>query len=126
MNSLTVKRAMQIAPGDIILRHPGRPEESGEWTVKAHHALRHTEVIDYVDADGADGRFVVSLAAKLLVRLPETLTADERPAFYQGMSESEFWGFVAHVQHNHPATFDPAAPSVARLPPQAPPAAPRP
>lgn len=109
------RRPWETKPGDVIVRHPDRHDQTGEWTITSECGNDGWFCwLDYRTADGAVGRFVFKPGQMATLRSGATyvvealLTDDERDAAFHDLSEDDCGHIAAHVRDQFPEIFDAA------------------
>jgi hypothetical protein len=113
MDTETIKNPWQVEVGDVILRHPDRPEVTGEWRVIGDPKMAFSLTnIPYEMPDGGEGVFVlkpvqtVSVRPATTYRVHALLTHDERAQVLLAMTPRERTYLAAELAHRYGEVFD--------------------
>lgn len=107
------KQGIDVNAGDIITRHPDRPDVTGEWTVTGRPRTDgwHT-TITYSMTDGGEGVFVLKPGQQVTVRPAVTyrahahLTDHERCEAFREATSRERDYLIGEVIHRYGEIFD--------------------
>jgi hypothetical protein len=115
MNPETIKSPWQVEVDDVILRHPDRPNVTGEWRVTGNPKMANgLTTVTYSMPDGGEGVFVirpeqmVSVRPATTYRLHALFTDTERTDALSGAGDRERVFLLAQVVHRFPEIFDTA------------------
>jgi hypothetical protein len=103
----TFRRAREVKAGEVIVRHPHKPEQTGEWTATADaHPYGFNASIFCRDDQGREGVFNLGPCDFVIVRGADLLTDEERQQAFADLSADDRGHIAAHLLARFPRVLD--------------------